>query len=90
MIGILKTDRTLFAGEFIFAQIWAKTAQKAPKQGFWDFLENFVINFSQKQLKMKTNIVIDISQPIPYLRKFWLTSQAKMLLANQVAGFFKM
>ena len=46
MIGILKTDRTLFAGEFIFAQIWAKTAQKAPKLGFWNFLENFKINFS--------------------------------------------
>ena len=45
---------------------------------------------------MKTSIVIIIWPPIPYLAKFWFSSSqkccqnAKMLLANQIAGIFKM
>ena len=34
---------------------------------------------------MKTNIVIDISTPIPYLEL-----RAKMLSTSQITGFFKM
>ena len=36
---------------------------------------------------MKTNIVIGISPPTPYL---FLELWAKMLLTSQIAGFFKM
>ena len=39
---------------------------------------------------MKTNVVIDISPPIPYLIILVLELWAKILSANQVAGFFKM
>ena len=46
----------------------------APKQGFLDLFRNFVISFSWKQSKIKTNIVIDISVPVPYLLKCWLSS----------------
>ena len=35
-------------------------------------------------------MVIDISLPIPYLKILGLKLQAKMLPANQIAGFFKM
>ena len=41
---------------------------------------------------METSIVVDIPPPIPYLAKFWFLSYlwAKMLSANQIAGFLKM
>ena len=39
---------------------------------------------------MKTDIVINILPPTPYLAKFWITNYAQMLFANQLAGFFKM
>ena len=35
---------------------------------------------------MKTNIVVDFSPPPEKIFEFW----AKMLLANQIAAFFKM
>ena len=35
-------------------------------------------------------MVIDVSLPIPYLKILGLKLQAKMLPANQIAGFFKM
>ena len=40
---------------------------------------------------MKTNIVVDISPPISYLtgKCLFLKLWAKMLSANQIAGFFK-
>ena len=41
---------------------------------FFGFLKNFVISFSWKQSKIKTNIVIDISSPVPFLAKIWLSS----------------
>ena len=41
----------------------------APEQVFLDFLKNCVFSFPQKKFKMKTNNVIDISPPIPYLAK---------------------
>ena len=37
---------------------------------------------------MKTNVVVDISTPVPYLAKLQLWVQ--MLSANKTAGFFKM
>ena len=46
----------------------------APNLGFLDFVKSFIISFSWKQSKMKTNIVVDISPPIPYLAKFWFSS----------------
>ena len=40
---------------------------------------------------MKTNIVIDISPLFSCLAKFCFSSHgAKMLLVNQIAGFFKL
>ena len=48
--------------------------KKSPREGFLDFLENFVISFSWKQFKMKTNIVNDITTPISYLAKFSVPS----------------
>ena len=39
---------------------------------------------------MKTNIVIDISPPTNILQNSGSELWAKILLANQIAGFFKM
>ena len=40
---------------------------------------------------MKTNIVIKISSPIPYIAKFWFSSYGpKCSHTNQIAVFFKM
>ena len=39
---------------------------------------------------MKTIIVIDILQPLPYLAKFWFSSNESMFSSNQIAGFCKM
>lgn len=36
-----------FVGKFIFSLKWAILVQNRPKQGFLDFLENFVITFSR-------------------------------------------
>ena len=41
----------------------------APEQAFLNFLKNCVFSFSWKKSKMKTNNVIDILPPIPYLAK---------------------
>ena len=41
---------------------------------FWIFFEKFGISFSWKYSKLKTNVVVDISAPIPYLAKFWFSS----------------
>ena len=38
------------------------------------FLKKIVISFSRKESKLKINIVIYISPPIPYLAKFWFFS----------------
>ena len=40
---------------------------------------------------MKTYIVIDVSPPIPYLAKLWFSTYEpkSWLLANEIAGFFK-
>ena len=35
-------------------------AQSGPKLGFFDFLKNFVICFSGKQSRIKSDIVVDI------------------------------
>ena len=59
------------------------------KQVFLDFLKNFIISFGWKQSKMKTNVDIFITYPISgkiLVLELW----AKILLANQAAGFFKM
>ena len=58
-----------------------------PNYGFWDGLKNF-IRFSSKKTKMKTIIVTDISPNSPISGKLLvLVLCAKMLLANQIAGF---
>ena len=58
----------------------------APKC-FLDFLKNFVISFSWKWSKRKTNFVVDLSTPISYLAKFWFSSYGPK--CNQIAGFLK-
>ena len=40
---------------------------------FW-FLANLKNRFCRKWTKMETNIITDISPPIPYLAKFWFLS----------------
>ena len=73
----LKTIRALFPGKFIFAQIWAKKVAMAtwPQDKIClDFSKNFIISFSWKKSKMKTNIFIDISTPTSCLAKLWVSS----------------
>ena len=91
----LKTDSP-FPRKIHFSQIWAKRAPKSLQNSFFfNFLKN-IISFSWKwklilEIKMKTNILIDISPRILYLTKILvLELWAKMLLANQIAVFFKM
>ena len=45
-----------------------------PQNNYFSILENFVINFSYKQSKMKINIFMEISAPILRLAKFWVSS----------------
>ena len=85
-----KTDGGLFSGKSIFARFRQKGSIVASKQVFRYFLKNFVISFSWKQSKMKTNVVIDISPPIPYLAKILvLELWAKMLFSHQIARIIK-
>ena len=70
-LEFIKTDRAWkkVPVKFIFTHNFGK---KGPP--ILDLLKNFVISFSWKWSKMKTNIVTDISPPIPYLAKFWVSS----------------
>ena len=77
---------TYFLFSVYFAQIWAKRTQNGPKM-FFGFLKNFVISFSWKWSKRKTNFLVDLSTPISYLAKFWFSSYGPK--CNQIAGFLK-
>ena len=69
LLEYLKADIALFPGKFFFDQIWAKRAQNVPK-AFWKILS---LVFPGNGLKLKANIVIDISPPVPYLA-IWSSS----------------
>ena len=79
-LGYLKTDRALFPGKFILIYI------------FFNLINIFIqihwnILFF---LKIKTDIVIDISPQITHLAKLWFLSYGPNLVsANQTAIFFK-
>ena len=91
IIGIFKNWQSLFFSREI--HFCPKFGQKRPKVGFVDFLKNFLCSFSWKLSKMKTNIAIDISPPIPHHLAnptSGLKLLPKMLSANQIAGFFTM
>ena len=83
MIGILKNLQSFFFQEKTFLP---KFGQNGNKKVYLDFLKNFVIAFSPKKSKMKTNIA-DVSPPIPYLAKIQLWSCGpKYCQQNQILG----
>ena len=52
---------------------------------FFGYFEKLpVTSFSWKQSKIKTNIVMDISSPIPYLVKFWISSYEPVKLQDSL------
>ena len=57
---------------------------------FFNFLRSFVISFSWKLDKVKTNIINNNLPLFPYLAKFYFSIYQDTVLANQIAVFFKM
>ena len=59
------------------------------KQGFFNLLKNFVIDFYWICSVMKIYTIFCVPAQIPYLGKSFVPEiWAKMFPANQIAGFF--
>ena len=69
-----KIDGGLFSGKSIFARFGQKGSIVASKQVFRYFLKNFVISFSWKQSKMKTNLLLIFHHQFHFWQKFWFLS----------------
>ena len=66
-LGMTQPD---FLGKIFFASNWEKGPKMVQKQGFFNLLENLVINFYWIWSIMEIYIICCVPAQIPYLEKF--------------------
>ena len=82
-------DRAGISDKIFFTPKLGKRVQNVPKQGFFNLLENLVINFNWIWYIMEIYIICCVSSQVPYFWKNFVPEIcAKMFSANQIAGFF--